>query len=65
MELVLAGNVSCSDYPGQNILSKDKSCMHGCKVIRFNFCLNTSTFSVMCFDESPFTCQCEKENRKA
>ena len=25
---------------------------------------NTSTFSAMRFDENPFTCQCEKENKK-
>ena len=26
---------------------------------------NTSTFNAMHFDESPFTCQCEKENKMA
>ena len=25
----------------------------------------TSNFSAVRFDESPFTCQCEKENKKA
>ena len=26
---------------------------------------DTSTFNAMCFDENPFTCQCEKGDRKA
>ena len=25
---------------------------------------NIFTFKAMCFDENPFTCQCEKENKK-
>jgi len=26
---------------------------------------NASTFNGVLFDENPFTCQCEKENKKA
>ena len=26
---------------------------------------NTSTFNAMLFDENPFICQCEKEDKKA
>ena len=33
---------------------------------RYTFlCYNTSTWNAMRFDKSPFTCQCEKENKKA
>ena len=39
--------------------------MHGgaCKQSIFRSC-NTSTFNAMCFDENPFTCQCEKEKKR-
>ena len=40
--------------------------MHGRGYKQYVFrSYNTSTFSAMRFDESPFTCQWEKEDKKA
>ena len=39
--------------------------MHGCACERYIFwSYDTSTFTAMRSDEKPFTCQCEKENKK-
>ena len=39
--------------------------MHGCACKQYIFrFFNTSTFTAMCFDENPFTCQCEKTKTK-
>ena len=39
---------------------------HGCACKQYIFrSYNTSVFSAIPFEESPFTCQCEKEDRKA
>ena len=40
--------------------------VHGCACKQSIFqSYNTSTFTAVCFDETPFTCQCEKEDKKA
>ena len=39
--------------------------MHRCACRQYIlWSCNTSTFSAVCFDENPFTCQCEKENKQ-
>ena len=50
-------NFHCYTQPTQ------KSGIHSCKPASLNR-PKLSAFKVTCFDENPFTCQCEKEDKK-
>ena len=47
-----------------SMLYSGQTCYIPVKHVIFRSC-NTSTFSVMRLDENPFTCQCEKEDKRA